>query len=42
MATAETKNFSSPDETREFKGKGRAKVVVVNGRSVSKATFEPG
>lgn len=42
MARVETKNFSSPDETREFKGKGRAQVVVVNGRSVSKSTFEPG
>jgi hypothetical protein len=42
MASAETKSFSSPDETREFKGKGSAKVLVVNGRPVSKATFEPG
>jgi hypothetical protein len=42
MAGAETKNFSSPDETREFKGKGRAQVIVINGRPVSKATFEPG
>ncbi|GAA4288333.1 cupin domain-containing protein [Georgenia daeguensis] len=42
MAGAESKSFSSPDETREFKGKGRAEVLVVNGRTVSKATFEPG
>ncbi len=42
MTGAETKNFSSPDETREFSGKGDAKVLVVNGRPVSKATFEPG
>jgi CRP-like cAMP-binding protein len=42
MATAETKNFSSPDETREFRGKGRAEFLNVNGRPVSKGTFEPG
>ena len=42
MATAETKNFSSPDETREFRGKGRAQFLTVNGRPVSKGTFEPG
>lgn len=42
MAGAETKNFSSPDETREFRGKGSAQFLTVNGRPVSKATFEPG
>jgi hypothetical protein len=42
MARAETKNFSSPDETREFSGKGRAQVLVMNGRPVSRSTFEPG
>ena len=42
MATAESKNFSSPDETREFRGKGRAQFLTVNGRPVSKGTFEPG
>jgi mannose-6-phosphate isomerase-like protein (cupin superfamily) len=42
MARAESKNFSSPDETREFRGKGRAHVLVMNGRPVTRSTYEPG
>ncbi len=42
MAGLEAKNFSSPDETRPFQGKGRMEVVNVGGMSVGKGTFEPG
>src|SRR5688500_15601528 len=38
----EVKNFDSPDETRPFEGKGKADVLNIAGRSVGKATFEPG
>ena len=38
---AETKNLSSPDETRTF-DKGKIEVVEVNGQQVGRATFEPG
>ena len=39
MAATEIKNFDSPDEVREFEGKGRAKVVNV---AVQGQTFHPG
>ncbi|MGN6586550.1 MAG: cupin domain-containing protein [Solirubrobacterales bacterium] len=39
---AEVKNFESPDETRQFEGKGDAKVVELAGHSVGYGTFEPG
>jgi len=39
---AEVKNFDSPDETREFEGKGSAKVVQLAGHTVGYGTFEPG
>lgn len=42
MASMEVKNFESPDETREFEGKGHADVVNVAGHVVGKAVFEPG
>jgi hypothetical protein len=42
MASMEVKNFDSPDEVREFEGKGRAEVVNIAGQVVGKATFEPG
>jgi ethanolamine utilization protein EutQ (cupin superfamily) len=42
MASIEVKNFDSPDETRQFEGKGQADVVNVGGQVVGKATFEPG
>ena len=42
MAVLETKSFSSPDETREFAGKGSMNIVNVGGMSVGKGTFEPG
>ena len=42
MADTEIKNFDSPDEVREFEGKGRAKVVTVAGQVVGRGTFEPG
>ena len=42
MAEMEVKNFDSPDEVRPFEGKGQAEVVVVGGRTIGRATFEPG
>ena len=42
MAGLEAKNFDSPDETRQFQGKGRMEIVKVGGMSVGKGTFEPG
>ncbi len=42
MPSVEVKNFDSPDETRPFEGKGQAEVVNVAGRTIGKATFEPG
>ena len=39
---AEAKNFSSPDETRPFKGNGQAKAVELAGHTVLEGTFEPG
>jgi uncharacterized cupin superfamily protein len=42
MASIEVKNFDSPDETRQFEGKGQAEVVQLGGHTVGKATFEPG
>ena len=42
MAAIEAKNFDSPDETRQFEGKGHADVVKIAGRVVGKGTFEPG
>ena len=42
MADLEVKNFDSPDEVREFEGKGKADVVNVAGRTIGRGTFEPG
>jgi hypothetical protein len=42
MASIEIKSFDSPDETRQFEGKGHAEVVNIAGVVVGKATFEPG
>lgn len=42
MAAAEVKSFDSPDEVREFEGKGRAKVVQLAGHTIGMGTFEPG
>lgn len=42
MAAAEVKSFDSPDETREFEGKGHAKMVELAGHTIGKGTFEPG
>jgi len=42
MAGLEAKNFSSPDETRPFQGKGKMEIVNVGGLSVGRGTFEPG
>jgi len=42
MAALEVKSFDSPDETRPFEGKGQAEIVMMGGRPVGRATFEPG
>ena len=42
MADVEVKSFDSPDEVREFEGKGKADVVNIGGRTVGRGTFEPG
>jgi hypothetical protein len=42
MAGLEAKGFFTPDETREFAGKGRMEIVKVGGVAVGKGTFEPG
>jgi Cupin domain len=42
MASMEVKNFDSPDETRQFEGKGRADVLKIGGQVVGRGTFEPG
>lgn len=39
---AEARNFTSPDETRPFKGNGQAKAVELAGHTVLEGTFEPG
>jgi uncharacterized cupin superfamily protein len=42
MASIEKKSIKSPDETRQFQGKGQAAVVNVGGLTVGLGTFEPG
>jgi hypothetical protein len=42
MPGLDTKNFASPDETRQFAGKGKMDIVNVGGMSVGKGIFEPG
>jgi mannose-6-phosphate isomerase-like protein (cupin superfamily) len=43
MAAIEAKSFDSPDEVREFtEGKGHADLISIAGRSIGRATFEPG
>ena len=41
MSRAELKNFSKPDEVREFPN-GRVELVNIGGASVGRAVFEPG
>lgn len=42
MAGLESKSFDSPDEVREFEGKGRAHVVEIGGHTVGRGVYEPG
>jgi hypothetical protein len=42
MANIEVKSFDSPDEVRNFEGKGKADVVNVGGRVIGRGHFEPG
>ena len=36
------KNFSSPDETRQFQAKGKMQVVAFGDSTIGRGTFEPG
>jgi hypothetical protein len=38
----ESKSFESPDQTRPFAGHGEARVVELHGKTVIRATYEPG
>lgn len=41
MKKAEYKNFSTPDEVREFP-KGRLELININGATIGRGIFEPG
>jgi len=41
-ATIEIKSAGTPDQTKSFADKGRAEVVNLGGREVTRGTFEPG
>ena len=41
LTRAETKNFTTPEETRTFP-KGRLDIVTVGGTTIGRANFEPG
>ena len=40
--SGQVKRFDSPDETRQFEGKGQADIVDVGSGPVGKGVFEPG
>lgn len=42
MAGVEVKSVNSPDETRDFSGKGEGAVITVAGRPALYSTFQPG
>ncbi|MGH3344356.1 MAG: cupin domain-containing protein [Carbonactinosporaceae bacterium] len=42
MARVEVKSFEKADETRPFKGKGKADLVMLGGRAVGRGVFEAG
>ena len=42
MTTAQRKSFNSPDETRQFKGKGKVDLVKFGDTAIGRGTFEPG
>jgi hypothetical protein len=41
MATSEQKNFTKPDETREFPN-GKAEILNIGGGAVGRLVFKPG
>ena len=41
MQKAELKSFTKPDEVRQFP-KGRLELIKIGGRTIGRATFEPG
>jgi hypothetical protein len=42
MAQGVVKGFDSPDEVRQFEGKGQAQLVDIAGKAVAKVQCEPG
>ena len=42
MPGLEAKGFSSPDETRQFAGKGKMDLVNLGGAMIGRGVFEPG
>lgn len=42
MSTLTVKKFSSPDETRPFRARGRVDLLTIGGATVGRAVFEPG
>ncbi len=42
MAGIEVKRFDAPDETRPFESNGRVELVMLAGREIGQAIFEPG
>jgi hypothetical protein len=42
MSSLESKNFSGPDERRDFLDKGHVELVSIGGVIVGRATYEPG
>jgi hypothetical protein len=42
MASLETRNISSPDETRKFQAHGDVAVVTLGDFTLGKGTYEPG
>lgn len=42
MSALETKNFDSPNETRQFAAHGHADVVTLGDFTIGRSTYEPG
>ena len=42
MAGVQSRNFDSPDETREFEAHGRVELINFEGSEIGRGTFEPG
>src|SRR5262245_45139936 len=42
MAKLEIRNFTAPDETRQWQGRGQGEFVTIGGRPVGRTVFEQG